>query len=52
MRPLVSVLRRIRKSLIEGKKTVSQVVKMSTLIEGCKGELIYYSLDDKFSSRE
>ena len=48
MPPLTSFLRQLRKRLIERRNSVSEVVTMSTLIEECKGELIYYSLDDKF----
>lgn len=48
MSSLSSFLRQLRKRLIEGRNSVSEVVTMSTLIEECKGELIYYSLDDKF----
>ena len=46
--PLTSFLRQLPKRLIERRNSVSEVVTMSTLIEECKGELIYYSLDDKF----
>ena len=49
--PFVSMLRQIRKRLIEGRSSILEVVTMSTLIEECKGELIYYSLDDKFDSK-
>lgn len=51
MPPFVSMLRQIRKRLIEGRSSILEVVTMSTLIEECKGELIYYSLDDKFDSK-
>lgn len=51
MPPFVSMLRQIRKRLIEGRSSILEVVTMSTLIEECKGELIYYSLDDKFDPK-
>lgn len=49
MPPFNSILRQIRSKFTEGAKAAPEVVKMSTLIEDCKGELIYYSLDDKFA---
>ena len=51
MSSLSSFFRQLRKRLIEGRNSVSEVVTMSTLIEECKGELIYYSLDDKFDCK-
>ena len=46
---ILSILQRIRERLQQNQEMPKEVVQIKTLIEACDGEVIYSSLDDKWS---